>query len=231
MSNYTTTKIMDNFYSIELNSMVRCFLFIGEEDAILVDTGFDTGELKAEIAKITDFPVSVVFTHADPDHVGGAEKFDQCFMHPCEFDYYASNTEDPAEMIPIWEGDGLDIGTFSFEVILIPGHTPGSIALLEPDKKFLIGGDSIQTGGSIFMSGPGRNFEAFRASMAKLEEYIDEFDVVYSSHNDLKVDPATIGKLYEGATIMLTDKPEGKQVEGHGRTFTQYEIDGISFFA
>ena len=231
MSNYTTVKIMDNFYSIELNSMVRSFLFIGEEDAILVDTCTGEGDILAEIKKLTDLPVSVIFTHSDGDHVGAAKYFEDCFMHPCEFDYYKSKTDDPVEMIPIWEGDGLDIGTFSFEVILIPGHTPGSIALLEPDKNFLIGGDSIQTGGSIFMFGPGRNFEAFRASMAKLEEYINEFGVIYSSHNDLEVLPATIGKLYNGATIMLTDKPEGKQVEAHGQTFNQYEIDGISFFA
>ena len=44
MSNYTTVKIMDNFYSIELNSMVRSFLFIGEEDAILVDTCTGEGD-------------------------------------------------------------------------------------------------------------------------------------------------------------------------------------------
>ena len=131
-----------------------------------------------------------MFTHADPETMWAERK--NSISALCT---HANSTttqvtpKPPVEMIPIWEGDGLDIGTFSFEVILIPGHTPGSIALLEPDKKFLIGGDSIQTGGSIFMSGPGRNFESFRASMAKLEEYIDEFDVVYSSHNDLKVEP------------------------------------------
>ena len=170
MSNYTTTKIMDNFYSIELNSMVRSFLFIGEEDALLVDTCTGEGDILAEIKKLTDLPVSVIFTHSDGDHVGAAKYFEDCFMHPSEFDYYKSKTDDPVEMIPIWEGDGLDIGTFSFEVILIPGHTPGSIALLEPDKNFLIGGDSIQTG--------GRNFEAFRAIKTGTVHSCSDRDVI-----------------------------------------------------
>ena len=230
MSNYKTTKIMDNFYSIEMNNMVRSFLFLGDGEALLVDTCFG-GELKEEIAKITDFPVSVVFTHADPDHVGGAEAFDQRFMNPCEFDFYVNGKTEPVPMIPIWEGDLLELGDFSFEVVSIPGHTPGSIALLEEKKRFLIGGDSIQKGGPIFMSGPGRNFEALHASMEKLLEMVDLFDVVYSSHNELEVDPSTIAKMVEGTELMITDRPEGKPIDMHGRTMTVYQIGDVSFFA
>ena len=115
---------MDNFYSIELNSMVRSFLFIGEEDALLVDTCTGEGDILAEIKKLTDLPVSVIFTHSDGDHVGAAKYFEDCFMHPSEFDYYKSKTDDPVEMIPIWEGDGLRYRNVQFRSYIDPRAYP-----------------------------------------------------------------------------------------------------------
>jgi glyoxylase-like metal-dependent hydrolase (beta-lactamase superfamily II) len=41
------------------------------------------------------------------------------------------------------EGDSIDIGQYRFEVIDIPGHTPGHIALYEPNHRLLISGDHI----------------------------------------------------------------------------------------
>lgn len=230
MSTYTTTKIMKNFYSIELHDMVRCFLLLGEREALLVDTCTGEGDLKAVVEEITKLPVTVVFTHADRDHIGAAKHFERRLMHPSEFDYYASKNEEPAAMEALWEDDILDIGTFRFEVILLPGHTPGSIALLEEEKRFLIGGDSVQTGGSIFMFGPGRNFQAYRANMEKLRDIMDAFDVVYSSHYDLAVKPEAINRLHTAAGKMIHHEVAGTQVERYGQTFLQFKTDGVSFF-
>lgn len=230
MPTYTTKQIMKNFYSIELHDMVRCFLFLGAREALLVDTCTGEGDLKAVVEGITKLPVTVVFTHADRDHIGAAKHFERRLMHPSDFDYYASKNAEPVTMEPLWEGDILDIGTFRFEVILLPGHTPGSIALLEEEKRFLVGGDSLQTGGSIFMFGEGRNFEAYRASMEKLQEMMDAFDVVYSSHYDLAVKPEAINQLHRAAGKMIRHELIGTQVERYGVTFIRYESDGVSFF-
>lgn len=35
---------------------------------------------------------------------------------------------------PLWEGTVIDLGFWKFEVILTPGHTPGSIMLLDRGK-------------------------------------------------------------------------------------------------
>lgn len=43
---------------------------------------------------------------------------------------------------------------YHFEVVLIPGHTPGSIALWEKEKRFLISGDSV-TNATTFLFGRG----------------------------------------------------------------------------
>jgi glyoxylase-like metal-dependent hydrolase (beta-lactamase superfamily II) len=229
MENYTVNKIREGFYSIE-QGFVRSFLIEGDREALLIDTGVGSGNLKKYVEEITKLPITVIFTHADGDHVGNAGQFDRRFMHPCEFDYYKSKNERIVLMEPVWEGDIIDLGRYSFEVILIPGHTPGSIALLEKEKRFLIGGDSIQIG-SIFMFGNGRNFDAYRASMKKLQGRLKEFDTVYASHNVLSMEASTVNLLYVAAGKIMENKVYGKPEERFEGNIKCYETDGVSFYA
>ncbi|WMJ89077.1 MBL fold metallo-hydrolase [Anaerocolumna sp. MB42-C2] len=232
MINYNTIKIAQGFYSIE-QDFVRSFLIEGDREALLIDTGVGDGNLKEYIEQITKLPVTVIFTHADGDHVGGAGQFERRFMHPGEFDYYKNKHENrvTVSMEPIWEGDIINLGSYCFEIILLPGHTPGSIALLEREKHFLIGGDSIQTG-KIYMFGNGRNFEAFRASMKKLQGMLREFDTVYASHDALLVPADTVNQLYAGAGKVMENKVTGKPGElSFDSNIKCYETDGIAFYA
>lgn len=193
---YTTNKIAKGFYSIE-QDFVRSFLIEGDKEALLIDTGVGGGNLKEYVEEITKLPITVIFTHSDGDHVGDAGQFERRFMHPSEFDYYKSKKSNSVTMEPIWEGDIIDLGCYRFEVILLPGHTPGSIALLEKEKRFLIGGDSIQTG-KIFMFGNGRNFDAYHASMKKLQGRLKDFDIVYASHGAVYVEADTVNQIVCG---------------------------------
>lgn len=229
MQNYITNKIRQGFYCIE-QGFVRSFLIEGDKEALLIDTGVGDGNLKEYVEKITKLPITVIFTHADGDHVGAAEKFHRRFMHPCEFGYYKSKNEKTVPMEPIWEGDVINLGSYCFEVILIPGHTPGSIALLEKEKRFLIGGDSIQIG-SIFMFGNGRDFNAYRASMKKLQGKLKEFDTVYASHNVLSMEANTVNLLYTAAGKVMENKVHGKPAERFDGKVKCYETDGVSFYA
>ncbi len=229
MSDFITMKLREGFYCIE-QDFVRSFLIVGDKEALLVDTGMGGGNLKQCVEAVTGLPVTVIFTHADGDHVGDAHMFEKRLMHPSEFDYYRNKNKNAAAMEPVWEGDILDLGSYVFEVILIPGHTPGSIALLERDKRFLIGGDSIQTG-NIFMFGPGRNFRAFKASMRKLEDRLSEFDIIYSSHNEMVVGTDTIHSLYTGAERMLRGEVTGIPAERFDGKVKDYRTDGAAFYA
>ncbi|MDR1821509.1 MAG: MBL fold metallo-hydrolase, partial [Oscillospiraceae bacterium] len=71
----------------------------------------------------------------------------------------------------------------------IPGHTYGSIALLDRENKLLIAGDSISET-PIFMFGAMRSLPAFVASMEKLTHYAEEFDTILPSHGSCPI-PAT----------------------------------------
>ena len=230
MPEYIVKQITENFYVIELDEEIRSFVFLGDKDALLVDSGTGVGNLKEIIEEITALPITALFTHAHGDHVGAAKYFDKRLMHPSEFDYYASESNETVSMDPIWEGDVIDLGTYRFEVVLLPGHSPGSIALIEKEKRFLIGGDSVQSGGPIIMLGSVRSFEAFQASMEKLSGKMDEFDTIYASHNDLIVQPETITILNQAVCKLLRNEILPERLERHGREGRIYKYDGVSFF-
>ena len=191
---------------------VNCFLIAGKEKALLADTGFGEGSLKEVVEGLTNLPIVLVNTHADGDHVLGNKQFGLAHMHPAEFDRYhrAVGYDSPVEAL--WEGDVLDIGGRRFEVILVPGHTPGSIVLLDRENRLLLGGDSVQ-GGTIFMIGQGRNMSGYIASMRKLKGIQDQFDTVYTGHGHVLEGSGILDELIDGAIKIYHGEVEGKAME------------------
>lgn len=206
---YEIIKIDDTSYRIEENG-VRSLLFIGASEALLIDSGFGTGDLRSVVESLTDLPIKLVNTHADRDHIGCNTQFACAYMHPAEYDRYrGAAAEMPTDVMPLWEGDIIDLGNRRFEVILIPGHTPGSIALLDEANGILISGDSVQDG-RIFMFGGGRNMPAYLASMKKLSALRGRFNTVYPSHSTFPVSPEIIDGLITGAEKTLSGELKGE---------------------
>ena len=146
-------------------------------------------------------------------------------------DYYQSRHENAVSVKPIWEGNCINLGSYSFEVILVPGHTPGSIVLMEKNRRFLIGGDSMQSG-PIYMFGNGRNFEAYLSSMKKLQSRIPEFDTIYSSHGELVLKPEIIFRLHDVAEQIMEKKLQGTpETLWDNFTMNCYRTDGVAFYA
>jgi hydroxyacylglutathione hydrolase len=209
MEPYTVQQYGKQFYVIDEGG-VRCFLIVGKDSALLVDTGFGRGDLKAMVETITRLPVTVVQTHSDGDHTGSNHQFDRILMHPAEFDYFMAKGGSHPGLAPVWEGDRITCGEYTFEIVLIPGHTPGSIALLDAKHRLLIGGDSVQAG-AVFMFGQGRNMPAYVASMRKLIGMRQAFDTILASHHDLEVPADILEEIVEGAERQMAGKLEGRE--------------------
>jgi glyoxylase-like metal-dependent hydrolase (beta-lactamase superfamily II) len=62
------------------------------------------------------------------------------------------------------EGDLVDLGDRAFEVLHVPGHTAGSIALWDPDARVLFTGDTAALDDPL----SAEDEDAFVASLAKL---------------------------------------------------------------
>jgi glyoxylase-like metal-dependent hydrolase (beta-lactamase superfamily II) len=197
---YDVIKIGDNAWRIE-EDKVRAFFFAGTEKSLLVDSGFGTGNIRDVIGALSQLPVMLVNTHADKDHIGCNALFEKAYMHPSEFAYYRETAPANATMFPLWDGDVIDIGGRRFEVILIPGHTPGSIALLDRDNKTLLAGDSVSAS-PIFMFQKHRNLRALAESMERLLTIRENFDWIYPSHGPFPVQADMIETVLKGAILV-----------------------------
>ena len=136
-------KIKDDTFRVE-DGGVRFYVFCGKEIAAVIDTGMNTPNAKELVQSITSLPLVLINTHADPDHISGNSAFDTIYMSPAEEENYRERGG-TSSFIPIKEGDEIDLGGRSLFVIDIPGHTPGSIALLDEKNRILVSGD-ISTG-------------------------------------------------------------------------------------
>lgn len=112
------------------DGMVRMFLFCGEEKAALIDTGMNVPDAKQIAQGITSLPLVLINTHADPDHISGNSAFDQAYMGAAEEENYRAFGA-TGKIVPLHNGDIIELGGRPLKIIDLPGHTKGSIAILD----------------------------------------------------------------------------------------------------
>ncbi len=206
---------------------VRCFLLKGAEQALLIDTGMTIHHVRQMAEALAGQPVLLLNTHADRDHTGCNEAFEAFRMHPDDEAQYRASGKG-GRLIPVRDGDEIDLGNRKLRIIHLPGHTPGSIAVLDISRRVLISGDPIQEHGRIFMFGPNRNLPDYIASLEKLEGMLPDFDELWPSHADLPISPAVIRRLHDEALKILRKEKSGKKTAFFGREITEYDL-GFTF--
>ncbi|MCR4649431.1 MAG: MBL fold metallo-hydrolase [Lachnospiraceae bacterium] len=221
-----TIKINENTWRIE-DDGVRFFVFEGTEKAALIDTGMNTQNAREIAEEITRLPLILINTHADPDHIAGNAAFEEFYMSPAEEGNLKDNNGS-GRILPVKEGDIIDLGERTLKIIDIPGHTPGSIAILDEKNRVLVSGDSVQNG-HIFMFGARRNLDLYIESMKHLKEYDGLYDDIYAMHGDFPVKPELIDKLIEGATEIKNRKAEGTIVNRFGNEVCLYKFPYAAF--
>ena len=202
---------------------VRFFLLSGAEKAMLIDTGMTIHHAREIASALTGLPLMLLNTHADRDHIGCNEEFEAFLMHPAEEENYRRSGKG-GRLIPVQDGEELDLGGRKLRIIHLPGHTPGSIAVLDVSRRVLISGDPIQEHGRIFMFGSQRNMEDYIASLTRLEAETGQFDEVWPSHADIPVSPDVIGRLRDGARKILEGHVSGQPMEVFGNRITAYDL-------
>ena len=210
------------------NGMVRFFLLKGTDKALLIDTGMTVRHARKIAEALTGLPVELLNTHADGDHTGCNEAFESFYMHPADESHYRRSGKS-GKVIPVQDGDEIDLGNRKLKIIHLPGHTPGSIAVLDEKYRVLISGDPIQEHGRIFMFGEHRNMQDYILSLEKLEKKTPEFDEIWPSHADIPIFPGCIRKLHDGAERILNKKAEGHQTELFGQQITVYDLGFTTF--
>ena len=101
------------------------------------------------------------------------------FPH-AHFDAAAHVLQPTAATRVLHEGDVLDIGDRAFEVLHLPGHSPGGIGLWEARTRTLFSGDVIYDG-PLLDDIPGANVADYVRSMRRLREL--PVEVVHGGHD------------------------------------------------
>ena len=207
---------------------VRFFLLVGTEKAMLIDSGMNVRHAREIAQSLTSLPVFLLNTHSDRDHTGCNSEFDSFYMHPADEPNYRKSGG-IGQLVPVQEGDELDLGNRKLKIIHLPGHTPGSIAALDISRRVLISGDPVQAHGRIFMFGEHRNMQDYISSLERLETMTADFDEIWPSHAEFPVYPEIIPKLCSGAKAIINKDVSGKTVEFFGRSIVVYDLGFTGF--
>lgn len=199
---------MENFYILD-DGRVRQFLITGKEYALLIDTGFATGpvNVKKEVSRITELPLTVILTHGDKDHAGGLKDFGSAFLHKEDWPLVPEGIRLEA----LEEGMVFQCGGYTFETVEIPGHTYGSVAFADWEKGLLLPGDSVQKDGPVYMFGSHRNLDLYIESLQRLLEKKGDIRTILPCHHDCPIDPGYIEKNLEDAISLREGRLKGKK--------------------
>ena len=193
---------------------VISWLIEGEEKALLFDTGLGIGNVEQLARALTERELVVLNSHTHFDHVGGNHDFreilgtefpfavanaegrthEQCLRDlftegavwmplPEGFDKETCRTREWTVTGYVADGDVIDLGGRSLEVLFTPGHSPDSLSLFEAGRRTVYVGDTFYPA-PLYAHLHGGDFEAYRASAARLATLADRVDLVATGHNE-----------------------------------------------
>lgn len=131
--------------------------------AAIVDPGGDVPELLAALQQLDVKPETILLTHGHIDHAGGAAELAQALGIPVIGPHIADQflleglpgkgreygLDNAQSVVPdrwLQEGDSVSVGDVSFDVLHVPGHTPGHIVLVQKEIGFALVGDTLFAG-------------------------------------------------------------------------------------
>jgi glyoxylase-like metal-dependent hydrolase (beta-lactamase superfamily II) len=183
--------------------MENTFVLYDEtKECVIIDPGcYDKDEQKILSAFIETENLKVIKllnTHCHIDHVLGnafiKEKYKvDLYLHLKDeptlkaVKIYASNYGFPLYQEAnadhyIEEGDRIEFGNSSLDIVFVPGHAPGHIAFFNKEEKFCIGGDVLFRESIGRTDLPGGNYDTLIASIHNKIFPLGDDMTVYPGH-------------------------------------------------
>lgn len=176
---------------IEVGSLqTNCYILSSDGEFAIIDPGADVDRITTGLETPAGEDPKVKFilaTHFHWDHVEAADQLVDRFntdfyLGEKDVDLFEKSSE--SDLSPdrqLKEGDVVKIGTSELEVWETPGHSPGSISLVEKGERKLIVGDLIFSTGFGRTDLPGGSKSDLEDSLARIVKLDGDWKV-FSGH-------------------------------------------------
>jgi glyoxylase-like metal-dependent hydrolase (beta-lactamase superfamily II) len=230
------------------------YLIVGDKRAVLFDTGMGISDIRQVTAALTKLPIVVLNSHTHNDHVGGNWQFATIYAMDTDFtraNARGSREDAQSEVAPdqicgelpkgfdrktyatrpwkitayVHDGDRIDLGGRSLEIIATPGHTPDAISLLDGDHGLLFTGDTYYPG-AIWLYRPETDLKAYSASIRRLAALAPRIKMVLGAHNIPVAPPSVLPHLVIAFEAVHSGKIRAIPASPGKVT---YNVDDISF--
>ena len=233
-------------YEPHQSEEVISYLILGKQKTVLFDTGMGISDIKQVVSELTRLPIIVLNSHTHNDHVGGNWQFRTVYSMDTDFSRKNAkgSVEDAQEEIApgeicgnlpqsfngrdyrtqpwtisqyIRDGEKLDLGGRTVEVLATPGHTPDAICLFDRANGLLFTGDTYYPA-AIWLYRPETNLDEHAKSIQRLAALAPQVKLVLGAHNIPVAPPSVLPELVQafadlptGKASCKSDKP-GRQV-------------------
>lgn len=237
MEKLKTIPLRPDLWALDEVGKTIMYVINGRDKALLLDTGFGLTDLKKVVHELCgEKEIIVVNSHGHMDHDSGNNQFSRVYMgrydepeahRPLDeaekkrikdtfFEKYLAEggslegwNPGPAQaVLPLSEGDVIDLGDYRLKVIETPGHSLGSIALFEERKGWLFTGDSMLTWEVWGQLERSAVLTVYGASMRKLADMQERVSAVFPAHWEEERNPAKL-KAYELPASVLAMYADG----------------------
>lgn len=239
-----TVQVDDSTYSFrDVTALMH--LLVGKDSALVIDTGFGLVNLKEAVNRLTDKPVKVINTHGHFDHTHGNWQFGGAMVSYKDletisrhddaaylYDNFLGNpfmklligkkavarvcNQPKADYRPLPESMTLDLGGGRvIRLYEIPGHTPGSIALLDVKNHRLYTGDMFCSGGVLLQLPESTDVETYLQSVRFTKELCRENGVTefFPSHPECPLPVSMLDDFENAALRYLNQERNEKEID------------------
>jgi glyoxylase-like metal-dependent hydrolase (beta-lactamase superfamily II) len=178
------------------------YLIIGEQRAILFDTGPGVNDIKPVVESLTTLPVTVSQSHLHYDHIGNHDRFSGAALpdlpylrnrtesgtlsvKSTEFLGFVEGFKAPTLAVAEWwpDNSSIDLGGRTLNIYHAPGHSKGSMILFDKERKLMFSGDFICPGPNLAAL-PGANLEDYLTTTRRLLDIAPPSTRLLTGHRD-----------------------------------------------
>ena len=252
-------KIAQDTFMLTYTPMgVNQFLLVGEQKALLIDTGYGKGGLDKKLKKLTSLPIIAANSHLHPDHSNGNFLFESVFVGEADLpergmpsndlargvaDYYLHNSRIPKALIgkilklglmrPGQEKylpleDVVELGGRSVKVLPCPGHTPGSCLFLDENTASLFAGDAINGAFWAFTS-PQTNLKEYAEVWESLKPRLQGVKRLWISHHRAPLDAGYIDAFIKALRTAGAGECKPAGIKGTPEQVNIYKVKDEKF--